>query len=83
MLNTHPTLTPFNVSTKLDIPLKTSDGPRTDAPYAQAASSLMYVALGTCPNIAFIVQHLSQFTNSYGPEHPTAIKHILCYLIGM
>ena len=82
MQNTYPALTPFNISTKLDIPLEINDGPRTDAPYAQAIGSLMYAALGTCPNIAFATQHLSQFTNSYGPEHWTAIKHILCYLIG-
>ena len=42
----------------------------------------MYAALGTCPNIAFATQHLSQFTNSYGPEHWTVIKHVLHYLIG-
>jgi len=28
------------------------------------------------------MQHLSQFTTSYGPEHWTAIKHVLRYLKG-
>ena len=82
MQNAYPTSTPFNISTKLDIPLEINDGLQTDAPYAQAIGSLMYAALGTCPNIAFVTQHLSQFTNSYGPEHWTAIKHVLRYLIG-
>ena len=30
----------------------------------------------------FAIQHLSQFTTSYGPEHWTAIKHVLRYLKG-
>ena len=83
MQNAYPTSTPFNISTKLDLPLETNDRPQTNAPYAQAIGSLMYATLGTRPNIAFVTQHLSQFTNSYGLEHWTAIKHVLCYLIGI
>ena len=82
MQNAYPTSTPSNISTKLDIPLETNDGLRTNAPYVQAIGLLMYATLGTHPNIAFATQHLSQFTNSYGLEHWTAIKHVLHYLIG-
>ena len=40
----------------------------------------MYTALGTRPDLAFIVQHLNQFTISHGQDHWTAVKHALCYL---
>ena len=42
----------------------------------------MYTALDTRPDLAFTVQHLSQFTVSHGLEHWIAIKHALCYLKG-
>ena len=47
-----------------------------------SASSLIYAALSTWPNLAFAIQHLSQFITSYGVEHWTAIKHVLRYLKG-
>ena len=37
-----------------------------DAPYANAIGSLMYAALGTRPDLAFTIQHLSQFTMDMG-----------------
>ena len=67
---------------KLTVPTGSKDGPTIDVPYAKAIGSIMYAALGTRPNIAFAIQHLSQFTTSYGPEHWTAIKHVLRYLKG-
>ena len=40
-----------------------SDGdPAPDTPYAQAIGSLMYAVLGSCPDITFAVQQLSQHT---------------------
>ena len=74
--------TPLSRSTKPDGPTEPSQIPTTDAPYAKAVGSLMYAALGTRPDLAFMVQHLSQFTTSYKPEHWTAIKHALRYLKG-
>ena len=43
----------------------------------------MYAALSTWPNLAFAIQHLSQFITTYGAEHWTAIKHRLRYLKGL
>ena len=62
MQNAYPTSTPSNISTKLDIPLETNDGLQTNAPYVQAIGSLMYAALGTCPDIVFMTQHLSRYS---------------------
>ena len=42
----------------------------------------MYAALSTWPNLAFAIQHLSQFIMSYRAEHWTTIKHVLRYLKG-
>ena len=59
-----------------------STGPTIEVPYAKAIGSLMYAALSTRPNLAFAVQHLSQFITTYGVEHWTAIKQVLRYLKG-
>ena len=42
----------------------------------------MYAALGSRPDLAFAIQHLSQFTTTHGNEHWTAVKHVLRYLRG-
>jgi len=46
-------------------------------PYHKAIGSLMYVALGMCPNIAFLVSFLSQFMQNPGRPHWEAVK-MLC-----
>ena len=73
------TSTPLNKSVKLMAMVPTQ---MIDVPYTTAVSSLMYAALRTRPNIAFAIQHLSQFINSHGPEHWTTVKHMLMYLKG-
>ena len=82
MQDVNPILMPLSKSVKLMVPIESTNGPTIDVPYAKAISSLMYVALGTQPDLAFAVQHLSQFTMSYGPEHWTVVKHMLWYLKG-
>jgi hypothetical protein len=79
----NPVSTPLSTSVKLSIPLESSNKPSINIPYGQAIGVLMYTALGTRPDIAFAVQHLSQFSDTYGPEHWTAVKHVLHYLKGM
>lgn len=61
---------------------KQYEGPRIDFPYATRIGELLYAALGAHPEIAFAVQHLSQFTKNPGPEHLAAIKHLYRYLKG-
>lgn len=74
--------TPLSKSVKLPIPTGPMNTPTINAPYAKAISSLIYAALGAHPDIAFEIQHFSQFTMSYGPEHWTAVKHVFQYLKG-
>ena len=48
--------------------------------YQQLIGSLMYVACGTRPDIAFAVSACSQYMQAPGPSHFKAAKHILRYL---
>ena len=82
MQDANPVLTPFSGTVKFTVPHEKTSSPKIDVPYAKAIGSLMYAALGTRPNLAFAVQHLSQFTISHGQEHWTAVKNALCYLKG-
>ncbi|SGY62767.1 BQ5605_C007g04732 [Microbotryum silenes-dioicae] len=50
--------------------------------YLQAIGSLMYAAVGTRPDLAFVVSYLARFSQQPGPEHWTAIKHVLRYIKG-
>ena len=82
MQNSNSVSTPLSKTVKLTVPIQSTSGPTIDAPYAKAIGSIMYLALGSRPDLAFAIQHLSQFTTSYGPEHWTAVKHMLRYLKG-
>ena len=50
--------------------------------YATLIGSLMYLVLRTCPDIAYAVNKLAQFTQLPKPKHWTAMKQIFCYLKG-
>jgi hypothetical protein len=81
MQDANPVSTPLSKTVKLTTS-KEAMHTRHDIPYATTIGSIMYAALGTRPDLAFSVQHLSQFTTSYGQEHWTAIKYALRYLKG-
>ena len=51
-------------------------------PYSHAVGSLMYLAISTCPDIAYVVGVLSRFSSNSGKEHWAAVKHLFCYLKG-
>ena len=48
--------------------------------YLTAVGSIMYAMSGTCINIAFAVQHLSQFLSNTGHAHWTATQRVIGYL---
>lgn len=50
--------------------------------YHEAVGSLMYASLGTCPDITYAVQTVSQFSRNPGQAHWEAVKRIFCYLKG-
>ena len=49
-------------------------------PYLTAVGSIMYAATATHPDVAFAVQHLSQFNNNPGNAHWTAAQRTIQYL---
>jgi transposase InsO family protein len=54
----------------------------SDVPYREAIGSLMYAAVATRPDIAFVVSMLSQFLENPSQLHWQAVKRIFRYLIG-
>lgn len=73
-----------SVSTPMDpnIRLTTAQSPLTMEEFAQlrnvlyheAVGSLMYVSLGTCPDICFTAQSVSRFNNKPGLTHWEVVK---------
>jgi hypothetical protein len=51
-------------------------------PYREAIGSLMYLAVGTRPDIAFAVSTLSQYLENPGKPHWEAAKRVFRYLLG-
>ena len=51
-------------------------------PYAEAIGSLMYLTLGTQPDIAQAVAKMAKFSSNFGPEHVKGVKRILRYIKG-
>ncbi|PSR71569.1 hypothetical protein PHLCEN_2v12552 [Hermanssonia centrifuga] len=50
--------------------------------YQSIIGTLLYLMLGTHPDISFAVTKLSQFMSNPTSEHMAAVKHIFCYLNG-
>ena len=51
-------------------------------PYIQATGALLYLALCTRPDIAYLVGVLCRFNSNPGPAHWKAVKHLLRYVRG-
>lgn len=73
-----------------NIELSTKQSPTTPAerarmkhvPYREAVGSLMHLAVGTRPDIAFAVSIVAQFGTNPGPIHWETVKRIFHYLAG-
>jgi len=81
-----PVSTPLNPGVKLT----QEQAPRTPSeveemhsvPYSHAVGSLMYLAVSTHPDIAYVVGVLSRFSANPGLQHWAAVKHLFRYLKG-
>lgn len=71
-------LTPLDPNEKL-LPLNEI---LTKYPFQELTESLTYLSVGTRPDIAFVVNYLSQFCNCYSQEHWLAVKRLSRYLKG-
>jgi hypothetical protein len=52
----------------------------SNIPYMSAVGAIMYLAIGTRPDIMHSVSKLAQFNQNPGPEHWQAAKHLMRYL---
>ena len=82
LANCNPVTTPLDHNSKLQ-KRKEDDAPAHSVTEYQAAiGSLMYAAVGTRPDIAFTVRHLSQFSSDPSAAHFAAVKRVFRYLKG-
>jgi len=76
-------MVPSAFYSKRDSPSSPSDIARMcKVPYCKAIGSLIYMAVATCPDIAFAVSTLSQFLENPGEAHWQAVKQVFRYLAG-
>ena len=86
MSNCRPVSTPLDKS----VTLSKDDCPDTpeeiaymsSVPYLSAIGSLMYLAVGTCPDIAYAVGALSRFNSNLGRVHWLQCQCVFRYLQG-
>ena len=84
--NARPVKTPMETNTTCQF----SDRPTTDedvaamshVPYRQVVGSLMYLMVGTRPDLATVIRETSQHLTNPGKKHWDVLKRTLCYLRG-
>ena len=87
LTNANPVSTPMDVNVKLDYVAEGQEeeeqGEKDEKithGYAALIGSLMYLAIGTRPDITFAVNKLAQFTQNPRQIHWTAVKRVFRYL---
>ena len=84
MTDARPVSTPLAKSaplTKEDCPQSSEDLEyMKSVPYLSAVGSLMYLTVGTCPDIAYAVGALSRFNANPGQAHWKQVQHVFKYL---
>jgi len=63
-------------------PSKSPENPKRKSHYQQVIGFLLYLMLGTHPDIAFAVTKMSQFTANPSEEHLSKALYICRYLVG-
>ena len=85
-INCDASPTPSNISIKLTAEMspKTAEEEilMKKTPYREAVRSLMYLMIGTRPDLAFAVSNVSRFMEHPGPAPWNAVKQIFRYLKG-
>jgi len=54
----------------------------TKLPYRSLVSCLLYLSIGMCPNISYLVQQLSQYLDCYTYTHWNTALQVIHYLSG-
>jgi len=63
-------------------PFEGTSTPQLWSQYQSLIGSLLYIMLGTRPDIAFAVTQMAKFTSNPSDEHLNRAMYILCYLVG-
>jgi hypothetical protein len=79
--NPHCTLLPAGAETHL-IKYNGQASQSNIKEYQSVVSSLLYVQIGTWPDISFAVLHLAQYAANPSSDHMHLAKYILSYLLG-
>ncbi|TYZ61349.1 hypothetical protein PybrP1_009714 [[Pythium] brassicae (nom. inval.)] len=86
LTHAHPSLLPATSGSRLKKPAVVPRGDEmadiASKPYRQAVVSLVFLMLATRPDIAFAVQDVSRFLNSYRRPHWESVKGITKYVKG-
>lgn len=85
MTESKPSGTPSDTNCKLSLNMETEEADETELkniPYQEAVGSLLYLAQGTRPDIAFAVNNVSRFNSNYTMAHWKSVKRILRYIRG-
>lgn len=80
MSECRPVSTPMEPGTKLQKEDEKSDEKAESFPYRQLVGALMYLSVGTRPDISHAVSALSQFNDRHEEQHWKAAKRVLRYL---
>jgi len=74
---------PAVILTKAMSPTTASDKAKmSKIPYREAVGTLLWLSLGTRPDICYAVSQVAKYNNCYGMEHWQAVKRIFRYLKG-
>lgn len=86
MQDCKPIGTPLDANSKLvkltDEEFKQYDEQMQGIPYKQAVGALMYIMVGTRPDLAFAQSVVSQHMSRPGPMHWAVVKRVMRYLKG-
>lgn len=77
MNNSRPALTPIEARLHLE---KELEHPETEQPYRELVGSLMYLMLGSRPDICFSLNYFSRFQSHPTTTHYNHLKRVLRYL---
>ncbi|KAE8899143.1 hypothetical protein PF010_g19686 [Phytophthora fragariae] len=79
--NAHAVGNPMETNVRL-VPLGDNEESDTSFEYRKAIGMLMYLAMGTRPDLAYAVGQLSRFVSKPSNKHVGALKRVLRYLAG-
>ena len=77
MLDANPISTPADPNIRLQ---KSARDDKVTFPYAQAVGALLYLAVGTRPDISYAVGVVTRYMSNPSNAHVTAVKRIFRYL---